>query len=318
MKKRRGAMITVGILIVILMALEVFLCVWFFGDSYPEFDGMLRYERAIEGLKEDFVPQGLSSTEEGDLLVSGYMAKEGASRLYLLGETGKYVTVKSGEKTLTSHFGGVACKGDDIYLTNGSIVERISLADVKAAENGGAVTVKESVQTPLDNAFCFVSGDKLYAGEFYREANYPTDGSHHLEVKGGMNYAFTYVYQLGEGGTFSAEPLYGYSICALVQGFAVKDGKIYLSCSYGLDDSKLYLHKDPAGSENFRTVDGVKIYVLDNDTLERTLTMPSMSEGLCMKEDRLFVLFESDCSKYRYFVRRTIDEVVSLPLSLTK
>ncbi len=318
MKGRRFAMITVGIFIVILMALEIFLCVWFFGAKYPEFDGLSRVERAIGGLEEGFVPQGLGVTAEGDLLVSGYMAEGEPSRLYLLGEKGKYVTVKSGEKTLTSHFGGVTASGDNVYLTDGSKILRFSLREIAAAEQGGAVEPKGSYPTSLSNAFCFVEGDTLYAGEFYREGNYETDPSHHKEANGEVNPAFVYAYSLDAEGDLSVAPIYGYSVRGLVQGFAKAEGKVYLSCSYGLPDSELFVYDDPVGGEPAFTENGIPMYRLDGTNLKNTLTMPSMSEGLCVKEDRLFVLFESDCTKYRHFVRRTIDEVVSLPLSLEK
>ena len=38
-----------------------------------------------------------------------------------------------------------------------------------------------------------------------------------------------------------------------------------------------------------------------------------MSEGIFLKEGRLFVLFESACNKYKTFVRRRMEEIVSLP-----
>lgn len=318
MKKRRAAMITVGIFIFLLIALEIFLCVWFFGAKYPEFDAIAVSDAEIEGLDEGFVPQGLGNTDSGELLVSGYLAKGGASRLYLLGEKSKYVTV-SGEdgKALESHFGGVTCSGDNIYLTDGSKIVRLSLEKVASAAGGAAVKPEAVYETALSNAFCFVADGKLFAGEFYRAGNYETDASHHVEANGETNYAFVYAYALGADGSLSS-PLYGYSVRGLVQGFAVCGGKVYLSCSYGLADSVLYCYQDPYGGEPFDTANGIPMYRLDCKNLETTLTMPSMSEGICVRGETLLVLFESDCSKYRLFVRRNIDNVMALPLGLGK
>lgn len=315
MKKRRFAMIAVGLLIVIFMALEVFLCVWFFAAKYPKFDELAQKGRALEGLGEGFVPQGLAVADDVSL-VSGYMAKKGPSRVYLLGETGKYVTVKRGETALTSHFGGVAVAGDNVYLTDGAKIVRLSLAEMKAAENGGAVTEKESFSSPLSNAYLFAAGDTLYAGEFYRKGNYETDPSHHRRVGGETNYAYCYAYEIGEGGALSG-PVFGYSVRGLVQGFAVSGGKVYLSCSYGLADSELLVYDDPAqGGTPAFTENGIPMYSLEKANRTAVLTMPSMSEGICVKGEDLVVLFESDCVKYRHFVRRTIDELILLPLSL--
>lgn len=318
MKKKsyKGAMIAVGVLLAFFVALEAFLCVWFFGATYPAFEAAARVEAPILGLDEGFTPQGLSRTGE-TLVVSGYMAKKGEpSRIYF-GD--KYVTVQEGEKTLTDHFGGVACTQDYCYITSDGRIVRIPLSEALAAENGAAVEVTDSFSTGLQNAFCYIYEDTLFAGEFYRAGNYETEESHRFTEDGETNYALVYAFRMDEskeGGVTSATPEYAISVRGLVQGIAVTEDRIYLSTSYGLADSHVYVYENILSETPTReTADHVPMYRLDDSVLLNRMAMPSMTEGIIAEEGRLYVLFESYSTKYRYFVRHTMDEVVSLPLT---
>lgn len=86
-----------GSVMLLLLGLAVLLCVWFFGARYPSFDGAKREEGPIP-LEDGFCPQGICPLPEAsgyDYAVSGYL-KGGPSRVYLVGETAKYVTLKKG------------------------------------------------------------------------------------------------------------------------------------------------------------------------------------------------------------------------------
>lgn len=315
-KKYKGAMIAVGVLLAFFVALEVFLCIWFFGAKYSAFDAAARVEAPILGLDEGFTPQGLSRTGE-TMVVSGYMAKKGEpSRIYF-GE--KYITVKEAGKTLTDHFGGVACTEDHCYITSGDRIVRISLSKALAAENGAAVEVEGGFSTGLQNAFCYIYEDTLFAGEFYRAGNYETEKSHRFTEDGETNYALVYAFRMdeaAEGGVLSETPEYAISVRGLVQGIAVTESRIYLSTSYGLADSNIYVYENILGETPSRkTQDNVPMYRLDRSVLLSQMAMPSMTEGIFAADGRLYVLFESYSTKYRYFVRRTMDDVVSLPLT---
>lgn len=53
------------------------------------------------------------------------------------------------------------------------------------------------------------------------------------------------------------------------------------------------------------------VYFADNAQVRRTYSVPSMSEGLAAKNDRIYVLFESGAKKYRLFVRQPINNIYS-------
>lgn len=321
-KSVKGKIIGLSVGVAVLCALLIFLCVWFFGARYPEFDALAREEEKIGYLEDGISPQGLCTLPEESgyrFCMSGYLT-DGASRLcFSGGGTQKYIELEKDGKALTTHFGGVTCSGNYLLVASGKEIVRVALADALAAENGARVAVKDSFKTGLNNAYCYYADGMLYVGEFYRKGNYATDESHHLTENGETNYAFVYVFEGDEsaaGGVKDTTPEKVLSVRALVQGIAVYGDRIALSTSYGLPDSVLYIYdnvfsKEPQGSV---TLDGAEIplYRLDKTCLKSQLVMPCMSEEICVEDGRMYVLFESLSKKYRYFVRRQIDCVYSL------
>ncbi len=329
MRKKRRAPIAIMIVEIFLVALFVFLTVWWFGLKHPDF-GSAEESVKIPGLSSGISPQGLCvlpENEEGyDFAMSGYL--KGPSRVYLIDEqqdgAEKYVTFTLNGKAVETHFGGVTCTENYMLVASGSRIIRIALQDVFAAQNGEAIAVYDSYETGLQNAFCYVYGEKLYAGEFYRSGNYETAKEHHLSVSNGteINRAFVYVFDLdeqSEGGVTDTVPSKILSVRDQIQGIAVTDERIYLSESYGLPDSHLYVYRNTTGGENSSTfqIDGraVPVYFLENSNLISTHTLPCMSEEICVKDGNLYILFESLSNKYRYFVRTRLSHVYRMSLS---
>ena len=318
--------IALGVVGVFFAALFVFLMVWFFGASYPAFDKIAEETFTIQGLKEGISPQGLCALPAGyeyDFAMSGYMVKGEPSRIYLINsETNesKYITLTRDGKEVTSHFGGVTATDNFLIVADGKYITRVSLDEALFAENGQAIEIHDQLELDINIAFCYYEReeDLLFVGEFYREKNYKTDKSHHLTKDGETNYAFVYVFvgdESGLGGIQIGQPYAVLSVRGLVQGIAVSQDKIYLSCSYGLPDSKLYTYSNPLhGGEEYTDLHGVPVYRLDKDNLISTLTMPCMSEEICFKDGKLYILFESLCNKYKNFVRVRMDKVVAIPL----
>ena len=320
--------IALSIILAIVVALFIFLMVWFFGASYPAFDAIASQSFTIQGLKEGISPQGLCTLPAGgeyDFAMSGYMVDGSPSRVYLVNserDEAKYFTLTRDGKAVDSHFGGVTATANYLLVADGKTVARVPLASALACENGGAIEIYDELTTDINAAFCYYQEDAglLFVGEFYRKQNYATAESHHLTKDGETNYAFVYAYEANEeqaGGVASATPQSILSVRGLVQGIAVTGENIYLSCSYGLADSKLYTYSNPLAdglSDADANVDGIPLYRLDSGNLIHELTMPCMSEEICLRDGKLYVLFESLCKKYKYFVRVQMRNVVSLPL----
>lgn len=324
-KRLKRALIALGSVLLVLVAFFIFLMAWFLGAKYPAFSAVAKEEFEIPALEEGISPQGLCALPEGseyDFAMSGYMVNKSASRVYLIksgtGEA-KYFTLEREGEAVDSHFGGVTCTENYLIVADGKLLTRVPLSDALAAENGAAVSVYDDFETGINNAFCYYQAETklLFAGEFYREKNYKTDTSHHLEKDGETNYAFVYAYRAdenGRGGVASETPECILSVRGLVQGVCVTAEKIYLSCSYGLADSELLVYSNPIGGTAFGEREGVPVYRLDRGNLLHTLTMPCMSEEICIKEGRVYVLFESLCNKYKHFVRVRMHNVVSVAL----
>lgn len=131
-----------------------------------------------------------------------------------------------------------------------------------------------------------------------------------------------------------------FSITSGIQGFArIGDNGIVLSQSSGLTNSRMYYYKfnwsSPSSSENSSesytkfaetdfVYDGakfhsgapykdttVRIYFLDEASKINDYSIPSMSEGICTLDAKVYVLFQSGANKYKYLVRQPLKNVYS-------
>lgn len=313
MGKYRRKMIAAGCVLAAFLMLGIFVLVWFFGARYPAFDERAKAEQEIP-LEDGFCPQGLCALPENpkyEVAVSGYL-KDAPSRVYLIGKETKSIILEEDGKPLTTHFGGITCTGNYLVVASGKSLVRFPVEEAINAKDGAAVKVTDSFQTGLQNAYCYYFDNVLYAGEFYREQNYPTDQSHHIEKDGETNYAFVYAFEADEnceGGVKNSDPILTISVPALVQGIAIYEGGIALSTSYGLPNSHIYFYERKEGDvEN-------NMLRLDSSDLKDDLVAPCMSEEIYEEDGRLYILFESKAEKYRQFVRRQVDTVYSVPLA---
>ena len=119
--------------------------------------------------------------------------------------------------------------------------------------------------------------------------------------------------------------------------------KLVLSQSYGLKNSNLYFYdwsvisknsnyktyrnfnkdekyfeyrgvttkSNAPATENNLNLSSLRVYFIDGGSMLNKYSVPSMSEGLCVSGDRVYVLFESGARQYKLFVRRVLKEVYS-------
>lgn len=298
---------------------------------YVEYREIRKTECVIAGLSTGLAPQGITYSAERELFIQTGYDGDGYSVMYLVhGDEAREVELLNdkGER-LKGHAGGVTVSHDCVYVANGSYLYKYSLAALENA-NGG---VRFEHAYPVDNnaAYCYNDDNYMYVGEFYREQNYKTDASHHYTTPSGEeNKAIVSVYALDADGLLVCEadgqpyPEYRISITGLVQGFAVSDGVIMLSRSYGLVNSAIEYHNAPksAGKDvevTFKKNENaekrsVPLYYLDSTTLFKSLVAPSFTEDLTVKDGRLVVTNEASANKY--FVGKLFgaNKVYSLPI----
>ena len=74
-----------------------------------------------------------------------------------------------------------------------------------------------------------------------------------------------------------------------------------------------------SGAQYKDTSSSLYVYFVDGKSKRNDYSIPAMSEGLCVIDDRVCVLFESGAKKYRRFVRQILDEIYSfIPRSKSK
>ena len=299
-----------ALLLVLLAAREYF--------RLPVLDYYRASEKAfrIPGLDEGFVPQGLSYDADTDLFfITGYKKDGSASPVYTVSRTGTAVNrtllMNADGTPFTGHAGGLSVHGDYVYIAGGSdnCVYVFSRGVLLSAPEDGARCLG-SFETALpdgdgiDVAFTAVHDGKLYVGEFYREQNYPTAESHKLTTRAGdYNTALALAYEFSDAPDnhfgLAPAPCAAYSIPGLVQGMCFDEDSVYLSTSYALAFSHIYVYDTSALAAQGEIAD-VPLYAMDSASLTDTLKLPPMSEEIEVLDGRLYTMCESASQKYLF------------------
>ncbi|MBR4777255.1 MAG: hypothetical protein IK007_06545 [Lachnospiraceae bacterium] len=271
-------------------------------------------EFTIPDINSGFIAQGLTYDARSDcFFMTGYMNDKSASPIYMVEKsTNKYVKKllmqNPDGSEFHGHAGGMTMHGDYIYVAGSgdSCLYVFLYKDAINAPDNGAIKSIGTFPMPDDMSVAFTSSDEnvIYAGEFYRAENYKTDESHKMTTSAGdYNQALMFAYRFSD----SADALYGiepepfevYSITDLVQGMDIYNGKLYLSTSYGLAFSHIYVYDKPQSTKNLEIAGlTLPLYELDSSTLTNTFKYPPMSEEIVCIDNRIYTMCESASNKY--------------------
>ncbi len=290
---------------------------------YADFYGKADKEFAIPGLNENFVPQGLDYlTDSQSFIACGYMSKGEASRIYLIDKDGKatYAEMKEQDGSdHTGHTGGVSHFDKYLYITDSDGLDVFLLEDLTS----GKATMQKvgEVKTYNDPAWCYVYGDYILAGSFYRAESYETPMEHRLTTPAGdANTSMITVFKLDAEQPFGIDPTPVAAISApdQVQGLCVTDtGEVAISTSWGFATSYIRLYDatkiKPDGTFKVNNVD-VPLCYLDSASLTRTIDAPPMTEEIVCLEGRLYILNESACNKYIFGKLMSANDLYSYDL----
>lgn len=325
---KKSLKIILSITIILCATISSFVLVYFYCDSYPEFYAIATKSFSIPGLETTFVPQGLDfDNANNKFLVTGYMSSGEPSRLYIVDKqtnlTEKYVTFTSESNDYIGHCGGVAIDGDYGWIVGDKMLYRFNYSSVLTAENGDKIEFVDSFATGNGCDFVLVKNGKLIVGEFYKAGKYDTPTSHHLQInEAETNYALAYVYtieQANDYGLLTQTPEAGISLPNQVQGMNfTKDGNIVLSTSYSIPNSQILIYENVLNSTpqfqitlNDKTL---PVYALSSQNKLKTISACAMSEELVLVDDKVYLLFESACSKYRLINREKLYNVYALDI----
>ena len=323
MKKKNLFLIILSSVIVVLF---ITVMIYYFGACYKEFYAIASKQFKIPGLETKFVPQGLDYDGNDYFLVSGYMSNGENSRIYFVDKTSKavekYITLKVNGQDYKGHAGGIAVSGNYAYIVADKYVHRINYLSALDTENGDSLQVLDSFQSGNGADFVLVKDNSLFIGEFYKKDKYDTPQAHHIKISNEeTNYALTYVYDINQSKPYGIESTVPKAVISMpnqVQGMTFnKNGDIVLSTSYSIPSSKILVYENVLNSVPTKlNLNGneTDLYILSSDNLKTNLKAPAMSEEIVLVDDKVFVLFESNCSKYRFFNRTRLSNVYALDL----
>ena len=277
-------------------------------EAYARFRDSGELSVLIPGLQEGFVPQGITYLPRDDaFLFAGYSGGKDNSALLA-------VSRKSGELTrqvklcnvdgsaYTGHAGGVCATETDIYVSNAGKLFRLSLDKYEALPADASCAFEEEIPVPVNASFCSYAEGVLWVGEFQYTGDYPTDPSHAVRGKDGVQRAWICGYRM-EGRTDFGTPDCILSVTERIQGMTTRDGAIYLSQSYGRRADSVIMRYDGVlerAPDTSAVLDGLEIplWILDSDCRSGALLCPPMTECLCTVGDEVYVLFESAAQPY--------------------
>ena len=291
----------IGIVVLALVAVYIFLLLALGHILHPEFYKSSHTIETIPGLSEDFVPQGVTITDDGAILICGYSSSDKPSRIYSIvdgKESMVYLENEDGT-VYKGHAGGITSSGEYVYISNASKIFILRLNDVLSTSNGDTLSFIGHFSVPCRSSFCSSDGKYLYVGEYYAPG-YDTDESHRLTTTDGKAHnAITFAFPLDKDGKAGTEPVMAFSTSDKVQGFATFNGKVALSISAGLKESTILFY-DGSGVDSSFSYNGVDIplIILDSNRLIKKLDAPHMSEDLEYRNGILAVAFESGAKKY--------------------
>lgn len=257
----------------------------------------------IPELNCGFTAQGITYiAETGGYIQSGYN-RNGLALYYVNGsEIRGFVPLSESGEPEKGHGGGVTHAGDFVYVAGDESLVVYSLSELLEADNGASLECKGRVLVDNSASFCFSDGHLIYVGEFYRAGNYETSPDHaYTTPEGEERRAIVSCYRLNDDGSFASDiPEYRISVPELVQGFAVKDGVIALSRSWGLNSSVLEFYNGmiDSGEKQKYGSSEIPLYYVGSTNLINALTIPAFSEDMTTNGESVVISFESASNKY--------------------
>ncbi len=324
-KKKKIALI---IAVSFLALLSAAVLIYYYGERHTQYFKLIKEEFDIPGLNDSFVPQGFEFDEISETyFISGYMSDNSPSRIYYLKDTSSepsYITLLVDGEDHMGHLGGVASNGEFVWVSSDGYVYRLSKDSIINANNSDKIEVVDYFKSGNGADSITVFNDKLWVGEFYIAEKYETKTEHHINVsETEINRAVAYVYSINNSNEFGIEsttPEFGVSLPDKAQGFDfTEDGKVIVSTSYSIPKSHIYIYDNPLNNENSVEINidnnQLTVYILSSKNLIKDIKAPSMSEEVVCIEDKILILYESDCSKWRFVNRTRIDKVHSFNLN---
>ncbi|MCQ2354346.1 MAG: leucine-rich repeat protein [Clostridia bacterium] len=289
--------------------------------GYPDFARRVDFGKSIviPGVKATnvngtlgtaYAVQGIAFTDEY-CVISAYDRNAALnSVLYLIdAESGRYITTVV--LPTTAHLGGLAFDGENLWMTVGSSMACLKKSTIKTAANSGndcyvVSSFASRVDTSGTCSFATYYNGKLWVGEFTDMDTNSYLYSYTISKKTGSSPSITAVKSSANGG-------YRIQLPDRTQGVTfTSDGKLIVSRSYRASTSatdyisqlRVYNMKGWSSVTSTGTI--------EKGNAEFVYTMPPMAEGIAVRGDNAYLLFESAAYPS---CRYQLDRVCAFPVS---
>lgn len=263
-------------------------------------------------IADAMTPQGIAIAQKY-LLLSAYDGnREHASVIYVLDKkTGKYL--KTIQMRGRPHLGGIAYDpiGKNIWLTGktgkASALMSFSLKALRSYQEKKQMPIEynHEISIPsMEKASTVAYYDnQLFVGFFNMDgrgkvASYPIarSGKEKNSITNNEIRSVT-------GSVAWSDPSGTTSMDKQIQGIAIYQGRIFLSQSYGSQDSKLYIFPTTA------------LNALDEKNAERVISMPPYLEQIIAYRGQLLCVFESASEVYARPQITVMDRILSVNIN---
>lgn len=270
----------------------------------------------IPETKSGYIPQGFCYCEKLNVYFISYYHSEKSSILALIdAETNKRIKtinlLDENGKSFTGHVGGIGDDGTYLYITCNKSVSRVEIEKIVNLGDYHNIILNEFIYTDVNCSYLNCDGKYLYVGEFYtNDGDYNTDESHHIMMSPlEVSFARVNAYKISslefnKSNKDISIPEFSLAVPNRVQGISrLGDGKFVLSVSYGRKNySYLHTYKDVVSAEStysYMVNDKiVPIYFLCENAQIDKKTLPPMLEGIDIKNNNVYGIFESGAEKY--------------------
>lgn len=253
----------------------------------------------VQGNTSNYVPQGLAYSEKYNVaLQTSYNSKHDCSKLYITDfSSGKLLKelklIETDGSDNTKHVGGIATNNDTVWITNDYEVNEYSLEEIMNTNEDYIKSLKNT-KLPIRGDFCNYKDDVLWIGDFFLNPFYKVPNDNPLVMAYNLDKELNYF-----------EPDCIISLPKMVQGMAITSNNefVFTSSFTNLIHSNLSIYKNVLDGEyEYYNLNGKDIpyYKFNDSNLIKKIKLPPMAEGLFIKDNEMYILFENSADKYFY------------------
>ena len=252
----------------------------------------------VYGNNNNYVPQGLTYSDKYNIVLqTSYNSKHKVSMLYVIDFKTKKLIKELKLKEIdnsnnTNHVGGIATDNNKVWITNDFLVNEYDLDTILNTDNDYIQSIKNN-KLPNRGDFCTYKDGYLWIGDFFLNPFYKVKDNNPLLMKYNVEEIIDY-----------NKPELIISLPKMVQGMVITDDNKFIftesftyliNSSLSIYDNVLKKEKDTYKLNNVN----IPYYKFEKKDLIKNIKLPPMAEGLFIKDNNLYILFESSSDSYK-------------------